>query len=191
MQQKRISNTDGLISPAEYARRRKLNRSTISRQIQAGKIPQHDGLIDPAEADEARRNNLSILRGRRKAIQEPNLEAVLAGVFRRGQLSACNGLRRPQNLLAIAETALGIGCALEQAVVLASWYSLFMAVWVADEDEWDLLRDHEEPDWQDLAARIGSKVTPAEIKKWRAASGPAVDAWYEAHPEEPAAISGT
>lgn len=56
MQRKRAG---GLITPAEYARLRGLNRATISRQIKAGKIPTHsDGLIDPREADSAREKNL-------------------------------------------------------------------------------------------------------------------------------------
>lgn len=51
-----------LIRPVDYARRRGLSPSTVSRQIAAGKIPVHSGLIDPQEADAARRANLSPLR---------------------------------------------------------------------------------------------------------------------------------
>jgi hypothetical protein len=64
MQQKVKRNT--LIKPAEYARVRGLNRSTVCRQIASGKIPTHGGLVDVAEADRARRNNLDQVRGRRK-----------------------------------------------------------------------------------------------------------------------------
>lgn len=47
-----------LITPAEYARSRGLAKSTISRQVRAGKIPVHSGKIDPHEADLARKTNL-------------------------------------------------------------------------------------------------------------------------------------
>lgn len=64
MQQSNISNINDQISPAEYARRRGLNRSTISRQIARGIIPAHKGLVDPKEADRARQKNLHLSRGR-------------------------------------------------------------------------------------------------------------------------------
>src|ERR1017187_8507253 len=47
-----------LISPAEYARRRGLNKSTISRQIAAGQILLVNGKINPVAADAARAENL-------------------------------------------------------------------------------------------------------------------------------------
>ena len=55
MQRKRGKD---LLTAAEYARLRGLNRSTISRQIRSGQIPTHEGLIDPTEADRARERNL-------------------------------------------------------------------------------------------------------------------------------------
>lgn len=51
-----------LIGPAEYARSRHLNRSTVSRQIRDDKIPTVGGLIDPAAADRARELNLNQTR---------------------------------------------------------------------------------------------------------------------------------
>jgi len=48
-----------LVTISEYARSRKLNRSTIWRQVRSGAIPVRDGKIDPKEADRARRNNVS------------------------------------------------------------------------------------------------------------------------------------
>jgi hypothetical protein len=60
-----------LITAAEYARLRGLNRSTISRQIASGAIPTVDGLLDPRAADLAREKNLNGVRkeqaARRKA----------------------------------------------------------------------------------------------------------------------------
>jgi hypothetical protein len=54
-----------LITKAEYARRRGVNKSTISRQVSAGIIPTHgpEKLIDPAEADEALARNKDPARG--------------------------------------------------------------------------------------------------------------------------------
>lgn len=64
-----------LITQAEYARRRGLNKSTISRQVRDQIIPTHGErrLIDPAEADLARENNTDPTRGRRnsEAAQKP------------------------------------------------------------------------------------------------------------------------
>ena len=51
-----------LISPAAYAKKRGLNRSTISRQVASGAIPTVGGLIDPEVADAARDRNLSQTR---------------------------------------------------------------------------------------------------------------------------------
>jgi phage terminase Nu1 subunit (DNA packaging protein) len=53
-----------LISPAEYARRQNLNRSTISRQIKAGKIPLRNGLVDVQAANRAREQNLDVRKQR-------------------------------------------------------------------------------------------------------------------------------
>jgi hypothetical protein len=66
-----------LVTPAQYARSRGLNRSTISRQIGDGKIPTIGGLIDPKAADVARQRNLSgARRGQgRKAEHGPEAAA--------------------------------------------------------------------------------------------------------------------
>jgi hypothetical protein len=52
-----------LVSLSEYARRRGLNKSTISRQVRDGFIPTRDGKINPVEADRARAENLDPSRG--------------------------------------------------------------------------------------------------------------------------------
>jgi hypothetical protein len=72
-----MQQTNGkLITPAEYARLRGLNRSTICRQIASGAIPTVGGLLDPRAADTAREKNLNGIRreqaARRKAERPAN-----------------------------------------------------------------------------------------------------------------------
>lgn len=70
-----------LITPAEYARLRGLNRSTISRQIQDGKIPTVDGMVDPRQADRARERNLNQVRrqqAERRKQQAPEARRSIA-----------------------------------------------------------------------------------------------------------------
>jgi hypothetical protein len=73
MQQENDSTT-GLVTPAEYARLRGLNRSTISRQIKTGTIPMHSGLIDPEEADRTRNSNLNMNKKRKPRAAAPVLD---------------------------------------------------------------------------------------------------------------------
>ncbi len=55
------------MTPSAYAKARRLNRTTICRQVKSGLIPRGaDGLINVAEADLARANNLDPSRGRRR-----------------------------------------------------------------------------------------------------------------------------
>ena len=68
-----------LISPAQYAKMRGLNRSTISRQIRDGAIPVHNGRIDLKEADIAREKNLNSTRreqAARRKVERAQEEAV-------------------------------------------------------------------------------------------------------------------
>lgn len=51
-----------LVSAAQYAEMRGLNRSTISRQIRDGSIPTVGGKVDPRAADQARKDNLDSTR---------------------------------------------------------------------------------------------------------------------------------
>ncbi len=208
MQQQRISNTDGLITPAAYAKLKGLNRSTVCRQVQRGVIPIHDGLVNPTEADRCRVEGLHIrgrntLRQRRERMAaEPPAELVPPGTtlvqvcdlrrrsYRDGQLATISDLRRPQNALTIAEVGLSLGCDLRQAVTLANWYIVLLGEWGADEDEMDQLEDHPVPDWAALAARIGEKVTVKEFTSWLKKSGAAFDRWDREHPQKPAATSG-
>ncbi|MEK7751704.1 MAG: hypothetical protein AAB654_07290 [Acidobacteriota bacterium] len=70
-----------LLRPAEYARERGLAKSTISRQIAAGKITlRPDGLLDPQQADLDRKRSLDPLRGRRKPEPALGLDELLAGL---------------------------------------------------------------------------------------------------------------
>jgi hypothetical protein len=66
-----MQQAETLVTPAAYARMRKLNRSTVSRQIRDGVIPTIDGLVDPLQADRARDQNLHPL-------QRKNFEAAAA-----------------------------------------------------------------------------------------------------------------
>lgn len=67
-----------LITQAEYARRRELNKSTISRQVRDKIIPTHGDrrLIDPDEADKAREINTDPSRGRRKEVASNATDAT-------------------------------------------------------------------------------------------------------------------
>ena len=69
------TRNNNLIRPAEYARLRGLNRSTISRQIGDGIIPVHNGLLEPPEADLAREKNLDVGKRRRTAAVHPTQRA--------------------------------------------------------------------------------------------------------------------
>jgi hypothetical protein len=64
------TQSDLLVTPNKYAKLRGLNRSTISRQIRAGKIRTHDGLLDPKEADRDRRQNLDLASNRKGRLAE-------------------------------------------------------------------------------------------------------------------------
>jgi len=65
MQQMSCNNATAqqFVTPAAYAKSRGLARSTVSRQIAAGKIPTHGKLLDPVEADTGRDENLHAPRG--------------------------------------------------------------------------------------------------------------------------------
>lgn len=126
-----------LIKPAEYARLRGLNRSTISKQIAAGVIPAHEGLVDPVEADRARDRNLNYAKRRNVPLVLPS-PTVLAGEAggypaRSGSGTPARGRLEGAPLLAYrlrtfgavtdtARFALRIGCTPEQVVLLDRWF---------------------------------------------------------------------
>ena len=60
-----------LVTQAEYARLRGLNRSTVNRQVHRGLIPLHAGKVNRVEADKARRENLYLGRGGKRAARPP------------------------------------------------------------------------------------------------------------------------
>jgi len=174
-----------LVTPSRYAQLRQLNRSTISRQIQTGVVPTHGGLVNPGEADRCRTSRLDMRRRRPKVIQEEPCAAEILVAFEAGRLAAIDDLRRPEKVLTVAETALALGCNLQQAVKLATWYSVLLAIWSTTDDEsLDVLAPQAEPDWQALGRRVGQKVTPARIETWLAPSGSAVEKWDESQPRE-------
>lgn len=173
---------------AKYRRAKGLHGGTL-RAVQkardSGRIVfDADGSIDFARADKEWEHNSNVTKRRNqkgKPEGEPEVDECECGLYRAGQIDSMNQLRHPKNLLVIAETALAFGCTLKQAILLAWWYDFFLAIWVADEGE-EIIETHPDPDWAALAARIGEKVTPAEVKRWVKGSGPAVEKWDAAHP---------
>ena len=110
----------GLISPAAYARRVGVNKSTISRQIAQGKIPTVGGLIDPAAADKARNRNLDPVR--RQAFVQRTIAAHQA---KRPVLTeALTLLAAPDEVLKFAGVALRAGCTPQQAYIVGTWYAM-------------------------------------------------------------------
>ena len=73
-----------LITQAEYARRRGLNKSTVSRQVRDAIIPTHGArrLLDPAEADEARRTKTDPTRGKHKSKVPPTDKPAAKSIAR-------------------------------------------------------------------------------------------------------------
>lgn len=156
-----------LISAAEYARQRGLNRSTICRQIQLGKIPTHDGLLDGTEADRARDRNLDVTR-RRKA--PPPAEAD------HGDHSALiDALRRicsPAETLAFARVALRAGCTPKQTYIVAGWYPIqpCLALREVAADELNDFQDVQPREWRQLLGK-NFNIAAAEVA-YEAATGP-------------------
>jgi hypothetical protein len=107
MQHVTISNTDGLITQAEYARRKDLSRSTVCRQIRDGKIPSHGGLIDPLEADQARANNLDI-RKRRKVSNPESEQRGFPPLAVAGMEYLAKALRSEDRINELVELAKGL-----------------------------------------------------------------------------------
>lgn len=205
MQQQRISNTDGLITPAAYATARGLNRSTISRQIKRGVIPVHDGKVNPMEADTARRNNLHIRRGgpkvNRATVEDVPLEldygarsvfeAVIAASVRIPEILCGLGVR-DQAVLAIS-AELFVDLVFELAQEPAG-------------NAYDWLREDcsitPAVNLRKLAKRYGFKFDPEAARtdykagREQSAAEQLVDRFdellyvYEAHPQKPAATGG-
>jgi hypothetical protein len=129
-----------LISPAAYARLRDLNRSTISRQIEAGVIPAHGGLLDPVEADAGREKNLNGKRHRQaverkaelaaKASSCPPPAAPVVPVGASGSdahqavLATLRTITAPAAVLKFAALALRARCTIMQAFIVAQHFMI-------------------------------------------------------------------
>ena len=146
--------------------------------MKQGKIPTCGGLLNPAEADEARRRNLRHDGRTKETDLDPRLE-LAAHV---GRFAIGNELRERERLLTLAETALGLGCTLEQSICIATWYSTLVAVWCFDDDEASELEEQQAPDWQLLARRIGGSISAAEVKAAIKRGVLAVSKWDAKHP---------
>lgn len=161
--------TGNLITPAEYARLRGLNRSTISRQVRNGTIPVHDGRVDPVEADAARDRNLSVTRreqaAERKAKQKPakTPDAATtaaadddpgAELRRLLTVSTLRQIVAPAEVLSFAAAALDAGCSPLQTYALAGRYSVQPALAVDGIDAEDLY-DFQSPARAEWCALLG------------------------------------
>jgi DNA invertase Pin-like site-specific DNA recombinase len=146
-----------LITPAEYARLRGLNRSTIGRQIAEGKIPTADGKIDPVAADRARDRNIDQGRreqaARQKARRAKKPIPLAVQPIRRALTAADKGavvdtlqqILAPEEILRFARVALRAGCSSQQAYVLATWFSVQPTMNLDGVEVEDLCNGFEDP----------------------------------------------
>ncbi len=154
-----------LITPAEYARLRGLNRSTIGRQIAEGKIPTAaDGKIDPVAADRARDRNLDQGRreqaARQKARRAKKPIPLAVQPIRRALTAADKGavvdtlrqITAPAEVLQFARVALRAGCSPLQAYIVATWFSVqpTLNLDVEVEDLCNGFEDPTEAQWREL-----------------------------------------
>lgn len=148
MQRKRSKD---LLSPAEYARLRGLNRSTISRQIRAGQIPTHDGLIDPTEADGARERNLDpakrvaakMRRQRAITANRATAEATQKGE-RSAVVAALTEIANPSAALEFACACRRMGLSQVQACAVGQMYSRMVLECLSPEEVIELPEASEE-----------------------------------------------
>jgi hypothetical protein len=155
MQQKIECNN--LMRPAEYARLRGLNRSTVSRQIRDGKIPIHDGLVDPREADLARSRNLTMSQRRKAAV--PIQRDPVEPDFQLGMEYLARALRaegRIGSLRDIAIEATEIAITPHQADRAARMFVYMTSLWVKDLLEQTLGARYARAFDRDLAAWLAS-----------------------------------
>jgi len=76
-----------------------------------------------------------------------------------------NDVRRTGNVESFARVALRFGCTMQQAYAMARWFDMFMAFYFVPKDpERDYIRVHDEPDWNRMAAEVG---TTANVEEWR------------------------
>lgn len=160
MQRKRGKD---LLTAAEYARLRGLNRSTISRQIRSGQIPTHEGLIDPTEADRARERNLdpakstaAKMRREHEHSVKHRTEDVDRGGGNGAVVAALAAITSPSEVLAFARSCLRIGLTPEQACAVGQLYATRPAMAIPDIDPDDLteLEDVTDGEWKEAFGRL-------------------------------------
>ncbi len=158
-----------LITPAEYARLRGLNRSTIGRQIAEGKIPTAaDGKIDPVAADRARDRNLDQGRreqaARQKARRAKKPIPLAVQPIRRALTAADKGavvdtlrqITAPAEVLQFARVGRRAGCSPQQAYVLATWFSVQPSLNIDGLEVEDLCNGFEDPteaQWREVLGK--------------------------------------
>jgi hypothetical protein len=149
------------LTPAQYARLRGLNRSTVCRQIAAGVIPtMGDGMIDPKAADAARERNLDPCARERAAVRKANRPAGIApssGVAPSGETTRRILLQisGPEAVLGFARLALRAGCTPLQSYILGNMHGVRSALALDSVDPMDLgdLPEASETQWAELLGR--------------------------------------
>jgi hypothetical protein len=190
MQQKK------LLTPAQYARLRNLNRSTISRQIQDGKIPAHGGLLDPQEADEARRQNVRVKE--KESAQPIQPAAVRAGApvqtYSRADISdaidhgivyALNQTLSAFHREAIAVVLLALGIDLWQVWSFVDWHRRFLLSCYTGRRGREL-KVGAEPPWEGLAA---ATETEFDLAGWQRQAKEAFDRFQRDTAEDEGDVS--
>jgi hypothetical protein len=147
----------GYISASEYARKRGLSPSTITRQIRSGAIPSKGGWVNPITADEARANNLNpakrLAAEARKRDASPGALAgpkvAAGGVDGRyaERVAALAEITAPIQVIEFARACLELGLDAVQACAAAQMYAWMAANALADIDPDDLTDDPTPEQW--------------------------------------------
>ena len=184
-----------LITKAELARELNLSRARISQLCGMGLPVRPDGRVNRAEAVAWVKANVCSWRGgwwgnlRQKTGRAPIPSADLAGGMDLGELPELaelpdtpdliaeigeaavidfmNEVRRTGNIESFARVAFRFGCTMQQAFAVARWFDLFMAfTFVPKDPERDYIRVHAEPDWNRMAAEVGTTADPEAWQTW-------------------------
>lgn len=94
----------------------------------------------------------------------PDTPDLIAEIGEAAVIDFMNEARQTGNLENFARMALRFGCTMQQAFAVARWFDLFMAFYFVPKDpERDYIRVHAEPDWNRMAAEVG---TTADAEAW-------------------------
>ena len=166
------------ITPAEYARSRNLNKSTVSRQIRNGAIPTTaDGLIDPLAADRSRDYYLNPKR-RKKTSVVAGTPAGMSGEWVRGAEAMATRVVRSAREgwllfisdLNLADSPLSLGDQVSLRALLAATGMYLPEAWVK---EWVDFGSLPAPDWGLFGpnAEVISREAKLLIAEWRLRDG--------------------